>query len=138
MKLAKYLKWIRLGISAILLVVFFLLPHNTASDAMVDTYIIWAYILVAISLVLVLAFLLIDVSKTKKSLITFLALIVGAIALVAICWLLAPGGEVMTNADYTPQVSKFSDAALYVTYVLVAASIIAIVASAINNAIKNR
>ena len=137
MKLAKYLKWILLGISAILLVVFFLLPHSTASDVMVDTYIIWAYILVAIALVLVLVFLLMDVSKSKKSLITFLALIVGAIALVAICWLLAPGGEVATNANYTPKVSKFSDAALYVTYVMVAASILAIVASAISNAIKN-
>ena len=138
MKLAKYLKWILLGISAILLVVFFLLPHNSASDAMVDTYIFWAYILVAITLVLVLAFLLIDVSKSKKSLIAFLAIIVGAVALVAICWMLAPGGEVTTNAAYTPQVSKFSDAALYVTYVMVAASILAIVASAISNAIKNR
>ena len=138
MKLAKYLKWIRLGISAILLVVFFLLPHNTASDPMVDTYIIWAYILVAITLVLVLAFLLIDVSKTKKSLFTFLALIVGAVVLVAVCWLLAPGGEVATNATYTPKVSKFSDAALYVTYAMVAASVIAILWSAISNAIKNR
>jgi hypothetical protein len=138
MKLAKYLKWILLGISAILLVVFFLLPHNTASDPMVDTYIIWAYVLVAISLVLVLAFLLIDVSKTKKSLFTFLALIVGAVVLVAVCWLLAPGGEVATNATYTPKVSKFSDAALYVTYAMVAASIIAIIWSAISNAIKNR
>lgn len=138
MKLAKYLKWILLGISAILLVVFFLLPHNTASDAIVDTYIFWAYVLVAISIVLVLAFLLIDVSKTKKSLITFLALIVGAVALVVICWLLAPGGEVMTSVDYTPKVSKFSDAALYVTYAMVAASIAAILWSAISNAIKNR
>ena len=138
MKLAKYLKWILLGISAILLVVFFLLPHNTASDPMVDTYIIWAYVLVAISLVLVLAFLLIDVSKTKKSLFTFLALIVGAVVLVAVCCLLAPGGEVATNATYTPKVSKFSDAALYVTYAMVAASIIAIIWSAISNAIKNR
>ena len=138
MKLAKYLKWVLLGISAILLVVFFLLPHNTASDPMVDTYIIWAYILVAITLVLVLAFLLIDVSKTKKSLFTFLALIVGAVVLVAVCWLLAPGGEVATNASYTPKVSKFSDAALYVTYAMVAASVIAIVWSAISNAIKNR
>ena len=138
MKLAKYLKWILLGISAILLVVFFLLPHNTASDPMVDTYIIWAYVLVALSLVLVLAFLLIDVSKTKKSLFTFLALIVGAVVLVAVCWLLAPGGEVATNATYTPKVSKFSDAALYVTYAMVAASIIAIIWSAISNAIKNR
>ena len=138
MKLAKYLKWILLGISAILLVVFFLLPHNTASDPMVDTYIIWAYVLVAIALILVLAFLLIDVSKTKKSLFTFLALIVGAILLVAVCWLLAPGGEVATNADYTPKVSKFSDAALYVTYAMVAASILAILWSAISNAIKNR
>lgn len=138
MKLAKYLKWILLGISAILLVVFFLLPHNTASDPMVDTYIIWAYVLVAIALILVLAFLLIDVSKTKKSLFTFLALIVGAILLVAVCWLLAPGGEVATNAAYTPKDSKFSDAALYVTYAMVAASILAILWSAISNAIKNR
>ena len=138
MKLAKYLKWILLGISAILLVVFFLLPHNTASDPMVDTYIIWAYILVAIALLLVLAFLLIDVSKTKKSLFTFLALIVGAIVLVAACWLLAPGGEVATNAEYTPKISKFSDAALYVTYAMVIASIAAIIWSAISNAIKNR
>lgn len=138
MKLAKYLKWILLGISAILLVVFFLLPHNTTSDPMVDTYIIWAYVLVAIALVLVLFFLLLDVSKSKKSLITFLALIVGAVVLVAACWLLAPGGEVATNATYTPKVSKFSDAALYVTYAMVAASIIAIIWSAISNAIKNR
>ena len=138
MKLAKYLKWILLGISAILLVVFFLLPHNTASDPMVDTYIIWAYVLVAIALVLVLFFLLLDVSKSKKSLITFIALIVGAVVLVAVCWLLAPGGEVATNATYTPKVSKFSDAALYVTYAMVAASIIAIIWSAISNAIKNR
>lgn len=138
MKLAKYLKWVLLGISAILLVVFFLLPHNTASDPMVDTYIIWAYILVAITLLLVLAFLLIDVSKSKKSLITFIALIVGACLLVAACWLLAPGGEVFTNAPYTPKESKFSDAALYVTYAMVAASIVAIIWSAISSAIKNR
>ena len=59
MKLAKYLQWVLLGISAILLVVFFLLPHNTASDPMVDAYIFWAYVLVAVALVLVLAFLLI-------------------------------------------------------------------------------
>ena len=138
MKLAKYLKWILLGLSAILLVVFFLLPHNTTSDPMVDTYIIWAYVLVAIALVLVLIFLLIDVSKSKKSLITFLALIVGAIVLVAVCWLLAPGGEVATHADYTPKVSKFSDAALFVTYAMVIAAIAAIIWSAISNAIKNR
>lgn len=138
MKLAKYLKWILLGISAILLVVFFVLPHSTVSDPMVDTYIIWAYVLVAIALLLVLVFLLLDVSKSKKSLITFIALIVGAVALVAVCWLLAPGGEVATNAEYTPKVSKFSDAALYVTYAMVIASIAAIIWSAISNAIKNR
>ena len=138
MKLAKYLKWILLGISAILLVVFFLLPHNTTSDPMVDTYIIWAYVLVAIALVLVLFFLLLDVSKSKKSLITFIALIVGAVVLVAACWLLAPGGDVATNATYTPKVSKFSDAALYVTYAMVIAAIAAIIWSAISNAIKNR
>ena len=100
MKLAKYLKWILLGISAILLVVFFLLPHNTTSDPMVDTYIIWAYVLVAIALVLVLAFLLIDVSKSKKSLLTFILLIVGVCVLVAACWLPA---EKLQQTPLTPR-----------------------------------
>ena len=85
-----------------------------------------------------MVFLLLDVSKSKKSLITFIALIVGAVVLVAACWLLAPGGEVATNAAYTPKVSKFSDAALYVTYAMVIAAIAAIIWSAISNAIKNR
>ncbi|MBQ9583041.1 MAG: hypothetical protein IJR25_01780 [Bacteroidales bacterium] len=138
MKLAKYLKWILLGISAILLVVFFLMPHETASDLMVDVYTFWAYALIAIALLLVVLFLLIDVSKSKKRLIAFLAVIVGAVLLVAVCYLLAPGGEVQTSVDYTPKVSKFSDAALYVTYAMIAASLVAIVASAIRNAIKNR
>ena len=48
MKLAKYLKWVLLGISAILLVLFFALPHNNASDPILDTFLIWSYVLVAV------------------------------------------------------------------------------------------
>ena len=138
MKLAKYLKWILLGISAILLVVFFVMPHDNASDSIVDVFIYWTYVLVAISIVLVLVFLLADVSKSKKSLFTFLALIIGAVALVAVCWLLAPGGEVHTSVDYTPMASKLTDTALFVTYALVAATILTMVVTGVRNAIKNR
>ena len=138
MKLAKYLKWALLGISAILLVVFFIVPHDTASDKIVDVFLYWTYFLAAVAIVLVVGFLLIDISKSKKSLLTFLVLIVGAAALVAICYLLAPGGEVHTSVPYTPKVSKFTDTALFVTYALVLATFVVMIATAVKNAIKNR
>ncbi len=138
MKLAKYLKWVLLGISAILLVLFFALPHNNASDPILDTFLIWSYVLVAVSLVLVVAFLLIDVSKSKKSMLTFLALLAGTAVLLVICWVLAPGGEVHTNVAYTPLVSKMTDAGLYLTYILVVATFVTLVGAGIRNAIKNR
>ena len=56
MKLARILELILLGISAVLLVVFFTSPHDTASDPIVNTYLYWTYILFFVALVLLVIF----------------------------------------------------------------------------------
>ncbi|MCF0178082.1 MAG: hypothetical protein HUJ90_05600 [Bacteroidales bacterium] len=138
MKLARILKWLLLGISVALLVVFFVSPHDTVADPMVDTFLYWVYALVFAALIVLIAFLLIKTFSSKKGILNFLLLIVGIVVLVGGVYFLAPGGEVATTASYTEGVSKFSDAALYLVYVMVAGTIVALVGSGIVNAVKNR
>jgi len=138
MKLARILELILLGISAVLLVLFFTSPHDTASDPIVNTYLYWTYILFFVALVLLVIFQLAQIFSTKKGIINFVLLIVGIAALVGISFALAKGGEVNTSVAYTPAVSKFSDAALILTYILAGGAILALLWSIIKNAITNR
>ncbi|MCF0172678.1 MAG: hypothetical protein HUJ91_02960 [Bacteroidales bacterium] len=127
-----------MAVSAILLVVFFVMPHSTANEPIVNTYLIWTYILLFASIACVLVFLLIGVCSSAKSLLKFVGLIVAAVAIVAVSYLLAPGGEIATSVDYTATTSKLADTGLFVTYFMLAASIVALFVTAIWNAIKNR
>ena len=138
MKLAKILEWILLGLSVVLLIAFFVMPHNAASDAAVDAFIIWSYVLLFAAIAIVVVFLLKDVFSSKKGLITFLGLIVGIVVLVGISYVLAKGGEVATSVEYTEGVSKFTDTVLNITYIMFAGSIVALIATGVVNAIRNR
>ena len=138
MKLAKILEWILLGLSVVLLVAFFVMPHNAASDAAVNAFIIWSYVLLFAAIAIVVVFLLKDVFSSKKGLITFLGLIVGVVVLVGISYVLAKGGEVATSVEYTEGVSKFTDTILNITYIMFAGSIVALIATGVVNAIRNR
>lgn len=138
MKLARILELILLGISAILLVAFFVMPHNTASDSIINTYLFWTYLLFAVAIVLLVVFELARVFSSKKGMIGFAILLVGIAVLVGVSYILAPGGEVNTSVAYTEGVSKFSDAALILTYILGGGAIVALLWSIIRNAIVNR
>jgi len=52
------------------------------------------------------------------------------------CYLLAPGTPIEINKEVSAATFKFTDTALYVTYVFVAASIIALLWSAVRNSFK--
>ena len=138
MKLARILELILLGISAVLLVLFFTSPHDTASDPIVNTYLYWTYILFFVALVLLVVFQLIQIFSTKRGIINFVLLLVGIAVLVGLSFVLAKGGPVNTSVAYTESVSKFSDAALNLTYILGGAAIVALLWSIIRNAITNR
>jgi hypothetical protein len=134
MKLARILELILLGISAVLLVLFFTSPHDTASDPIVNTYLYWTYILFFVALALLVIFQLIQIFSSKRGIINFLLLIVGIAILVGLSFVLAKGGPVNTSVAYTESVSKFSDAALILTYILGGAAIVALLWSVIKNA----
>lgn len=138
MKLARILELILLGISAVLLVLFFTSPHETASDPIVNTYLYWTYILFFVALVLLVIFQLIQIFSSKRGIINFVLLLVGIAVLVGLSFVLAKGGLVNTSVAYTESVSKFSDAALILTYILGGAAICALLWSVIKNAITNR
>ncbi len=138
MKLARILELILLGISAVLLVLFFTSPHETASDPIVNTYLYWTYILFFVALVLLVIFQLIQIFSSKRGIINFVLLLVGIAVLVGLSFVLAKGGPVNTSVAYTESVSKFSDAALILTYILGGAAIVALLWSVIKNAITNR
>ena len=138
MKLARILELILLGISAVLLVLFFTSPHDTASDPIVNTYLYWTYILFFVALVLLVIVQLIQIFSSKRSIINFILLLVGIVVLVGVSYVLAKGGPVNTSVAYTEATSKFSDAALILTYILGGAAIVALLWSVIKNAITNR
>jgi len=138
MKLARILELILLGISAVLLVLFFTSPHETASDPIVNTYLYWTYILFFVALVLLVIFQLIQIFSSKRGIINFVLLLVGIAVLVGLSFVLAKGGPVNTSVAYTESVSKFNDAALILTYILGGAAIVALLWSIIRNAITNR
>ncbi|MBP5316392.1 MAG: hypothetical protein K6G53_07640 [Bacteroidales bacterium] len=136
--MARILELILLGISAVLLVLFFTSPHDTASDPIVNTYLYWTYILFFVALVLLVIFQLIQIFSSKRGIINFVLLLVGIAVLVGLSFVLAKGGPVNTSVAYTESVSKFSDAALILTYILGGAAIVALLWSVIKNAITNR
>ncbi|MBR3031190.1 MAG: hypothetical protein IKH93_08600 [Bacteroidales bacterium] len=132
--MARILELILLGISAVLLVLFFTSPHDTASDPIVNTYLYWTYILFFVALALLVIFQLIQIFSSKRGIINFVLLLVGIAVLVGLSFVLAKGGPVNTSVAYTESVSKFSDAALILTYILGGAAIVALLWSVIKNA----
>lgn len=138
MKLAKILEYVLLALSAILTVVFFVMPHDVASDPIVNIFIYFTYALLAVAAACTLIFWAKNTFSSKKGILNFLLLIVGVAVVVGGSYLLAPGGEVATSAEYTETISKLSDTIIFVVYFLVAGAILALVGTSVFNAIKNR
>lgn len=138
MKVSKILKWVLLGIGLLLWVVFLILPHKYADDPVVNPYVMWVYVLAVVAVLLVIIFLLINVFKSKKSLFRFLGLILGTVVLLAICWLLASDVLAPTSVEHTHGVAKFTDATIILTYILIGATLLSLLVTAVISAIKNR
>ena len=134
MKVWKYLEIVLLVVSAVIFAVFFMSADKTG--IMLDGYLGWAYILLATAAVTALAFPLVNAFKSKSGLKALLLLIVGLVVVFGGMYLLAPGTPIEVNTQVTDSVFKFTDTALYITYLFIGASVLAIVWSIVRNAIK--
>ena len=138
MKIWKYIEYVLLILSLIIFIVFFVVNPTTQDSAMLDGYLGWAYILLAISLILALGFPLVKAFKSKKGLIGLLALVIGVVVVCGGIYLIAPGNPIAVNTTVSDGVFKFTDAALYLTYLFIAASLVAVVWGIIRSAINSK
>lgn len=142
-KIVNIMLWIIMGITAILAISFI---TNISSDtdnpemrSWLDTNLIWTYILLILSLVLLVFFgvkeMLTSFKESKKGMLSLL--IIAAIVLVS--YLVASdeipkflgSDKFVEQGILTPSVSKWVDTGLYATYVFFALSIIAFIYSSL-------
>lgn len=142
-KIVNIMLWIIMGITAILAISFI---TNISSDndnpemrSWLDTNLIWTYILLILSLVLLVFFgikeMLTSFKESKKGMLSIL--IIAAIVLVS--YLIASdeipkflgSDKFVEQGVLTPSVSKWVDTGLYTTYVFFALSILAFIYSSL-------
>ena len=125
MKLVKYLYYLLLAVSAVLILLFY---AQGTPESMVSTILNWAYVLVGLALVsmLVLPLFFRSGKKTQKS--TLIAYgIFAVVVLVAVFFSSDAALEgVTTSVEPTAQDLKFTDAGVMAAGLLIAVSFIAI------------
>lgn len=128
-------------ISIILMVIFYLNMSTIkvgSNSPIMDISLFWAYLLVAVAILLALIFPLMDAFKSPKALRNLLFGIIAVVVIVGACYLLAPGGEVKTTAAYTPQTSKLVDAGLYLTYFMLLVTVGSLIYGIVKGALNNK
>lgn len=135
MKQLNVIKWVLLALSFVVFVVAASTITGIDSPTL-DLYMGWTYALVAATLIATLGFPLVKAIKDKKKLVHLLILIAAVVVILGGSYALAPGGEVSFKSGVSLAESKFSDAALYVAYLFVAAAVVSLVWTGVRNSIK--
>ncbi len=133
MKLVKYLLYLLLAVSVVVIFMFF---SNTESDSMVSLILNWTYVLFAISIIAiaVLPFFYSSGKGAKGTIIK-----VGLFALVVlISYLCSSSAEVPTSVQVTEGQLKFTDGMMLCTSILMAVAIVVIACGKLISKMYNR
>lgn len=122
-------------ISAVLFVIFY-----TKGEAFTDTMLVWAYVLLGITVVITILFpIFFFITNPKKGLTVLIGLAGFALLYVIAHYALASGantGEVYDKFQITTVTSKFIGSILYVTYILGGLAILSIIYAGISSLFK--
>ncbi|MDD3549515.1 MAG: hypothetical protein PHW88_03550 [Bacteroidales bacterium] len=137
-KLSKITLWVLFAISIVLTILYFLNTSGDNLDAWTYTYLNWAYVMVGLSVLLIILLPILTFRQRTVKVKSLLLILVIAVVLVGGSFLLAPGTPVTmaTGSVVEGSVVKFTDTALYMTYILLAFSAIAIIGGSVYNALK--
>jgi len=143
-KFVNIILWVMMGITAVLAISFIVnISSNTEDPEMnrwLDTNLIWNYILLLFSLVLLVFFgvkeMISSFKESKKGMFSLLVIAV----IVLISYLLASdeipqflgSDKFVEQGILTPSVSKWVDTGLYTTYIFFALSIVAFLYSSVS------
>ena len=139
MKWIKYLIYLLFAISIVFTVVFFV----SDKDVMTLPFLGWAGVLLVIAIALMLLMPLPKLLQNKAALKRSLFTLLGAAVLCVICYLIAspamPSQSVLDQQiKVTASTMKLTDAGLYLTYFLLAVSLLSLLGLSIYKSIKNR
>ena len=144
MKLNKFFKWgmiVLILISVAILVWGFIKGFVSNDGQAVDLLLYWAYIMIAIAVFCwVVLGLILSIKNNPKSLAKIGIALVVAVVLCLISYLIAPGSEPMayTGEPVDKTTLKLTDAILTLTYIVGAASIVAIIVGEIKMSMTNK
>lgn len=137
--------WVLMGLGIICSIMFFFLGGSegqleVAGDFLeipffTNLFLTWNYILVILVCLVTLAVVVWEFVKTykvdRKKALRSLCVVVGFIALIVICWLLGSPNEVKIigyeGTDNVGGMARLSDACMYLTYILVLATVVSLV-----------
>jgi Ca2+/Na+ antiporter len=126
MKLVKYLSYLLLAVSAVLIVLFY---AQGTPESMVSTILGWAYILLGVALVsmLVLPLFFRSGKKTQKSTLMAVAIFAVVVIFAVATSSSAPLEGVATSVEPSASDLKFTDGAVMSAGLLIAVAFIAII-----------
>ena len=142
--LIKIIELVLIVISVVLLVWGFVkgFPATVADDnGTVDPLLYWTYIMLGLALVAVLLVgLFVAIKNDPKVLVRYGLILLGIAALCLVCYLLAKGNPAIGLTTDQPDFMtlKLTDSVLNLTYIVGAASILAIVVGEVVMAIRNK
>lgn len=134
-KFTKYLLYVLFAVSLVFIIGFFV-----NQDAMLDSFLYFAYILVAIALLAAFVlpmFTLLSNPKGLKKMLLFLLL---AVVLIGLSYALASSDPLVVKIDIeaSKSVLKLTDAGLILTYILSAFAFLSILLGGVVKMVRNR
>lgn len=136
----KIIKWVMWALIAVGVAVTVYAFATDFSEASIDTLLYWAYAMVGAAVVSILCGIGAEAKVNPKALIKYAVYLVGAAALIGVAYVLAPGTPAIgyNGAPVTDQTLKLTDTILNLTYITLAASIVAILGSIVWGAVKGK
>lgn len=136
--------WSLMGIGVIISILFYLPVSEGTLEVAGDflniprfsnLFLIWNYLLVCLVVLITLGVVCWEFVKTykvdKKKALNQLCVVLGFVVLILVCWFLGSSDEVKIigyeGQDNVGPMAKLSDACLYLTYILICATIVALV-----------
>lgn len=134
-KFTKYLLYVLFAVSLVFIIGFFV-----NQDAMLDSFLYFAYILVAIALLSAFVLPMFNLLSNPKGLKKMLMFLLLAVVLIGISYVLASSDPlvVKTDVETSKSVLKLTDAGLILTYILSAFAFLSILLGGVVKMVRNR
>lgn len=134
----KIIKWITWALMAVGVVLTVLVFAMNGSDLSVNLLLYWTYVMVALAIASIVYGLVRDTLVNPKFLKTLGIVLGGAVVIVGLAVLLAPGTPAVgyVGAPVTDGELKLTDTILNLTYFSVAAAILSVIVAAVMDNVK--